>query len=164
MGIRLRTLWWVPVFCLAAGYISYYITIYLGHFFFTVKTVGADGVLELSTHPVRTPVWHVALFVLFLLVGGLRCFRSMSKAEIALSAAIAIAVKLALSAWLQTDFVQGNISLALALVRLLQWFTDFSSLLYRTVQSSEVSSILSSFAPLLFIPFGKNTGRPVSAA
>ena len=104
------------------------------------------------------------MFLLVLLIGGLWAFQSMTKAEIAASAAIAIAVKLALSAWLQTDDVQAGIPLALTLIKLLNWFSDFSVLLYWPGQNPEVSSLLSSLAPLLFIPFGRKTVRQTSPA
>lgn len=167
MGIRLRTLWRVPVFCLAAGYISFYITVCLGHFFYVVKTVGADGVLELSLHPVRLPVWHGALFVLFLLVGGLWCFRSMTKAEIALSAVIAVALYLAVT--IPELIVPGclyslSLSLTVTLMKLDKWTSGLYYLLYTVTGQIGLSAVVSSFAPLLFIPFGKNAGRPVSAA
>ena len=56
MKLRLNTLWRVPVFCFVFSWISYYLTIYIGGFFFTVKTIGADGITELSADPVRSAI------------------------------------------------------------------------------------------------------------
>ena len=94
MKLRFNTLWRVPVFCVVFSWISYYLTIYFGGFFFTVKTVGTDGITELSADPVRSAIFNGLLFLIVLLLGGLWAFRSMTKAEIGVSAAIASAVYL----------------------------------------------------------------------
>ena len=94
MTVRAKTLWRVPVFCTIASWLTYYITIYLGGFFFTVRTQGVDGTVEVSADPVRTAVFTGVLFLAILLAGGLWAFRSMTKAEIACSAAILSAIYL----------------------------------------------------------------------
>ena len=94
MKMRLRTLWRVPVYCLIASWISFYATVYLARFFFVVKSVGADGVTNVSADPVRSTIFHAVLFLAVLLIGGLWAFRSMTRAEIAVSAAIMTAVYL----------------------------------------------------------------------
>ena len=70
MKVRIQTLWKVPVYCAVASWISFYLTVYLGGFFFTVKTVGADGITQVSADPIRSAIFHAALFLIVLLVGG----------------------------------------------------------------------------------------------
>ena len=88
MTVRAKTLWRVPVFCTIASWLTYYITIYLGGFFFTVRTQGVDGTVEVSADPVRSAVFTGVLFLAILLAGGLWAFRSMTRREIAASAAL----------------------------------------------------------------------------
>ena len=88
MTIRPQTLWRVPVFCAVASAVSFFLTVYLGRFFFVVETTGADGVPVISADPLRSALFNGVLFVLVLLAGGLLVFRSMTRREIAASAAI----------------------------------------------------------------------------
>ena len=88
MTIRPQTLWRVPVFCAVASAVSFFLTVYLGRFFFVVETTGADGVPVISADPLRSALFNGVLFVLVLLAGGLLAFRSMTRREIAVSAAI----------------------------------------------------------------------------
>ena len=157
MKIRPNTLWKVPVYCAVASWISFYLTAYLGGFFFTVKTVDADGIIHLSTDPVRTVIFEVILFWVVLLVGGLWVFRTMTKAEIALSAGIASAMYLLIVlAQLFWDIpVQTNLFLAY----FQNWTGILASYLMKLTKVLPLSVIASSFAPLLFIPFGRKIHR-----
>lgn len=152
MHIRLRTLWRVPVFCLISSYVSFYVTVYLGGAFFTVRTVGADGVTNVSADPVRAAIFDGALFLIVLALGGLWAFRTMTRAEIAVSAGIISVVYLAV------------VVLALAVptfpipfvVQMVMLFNGaVSSWLLRLTDHRVFSMIAACFTPLLFIPFGR---------
>lgn len=154
MKIRVKTLWRVPVFCLAASWASFWITVYLGGFFFSTRTTNADGIIEASVDPVRSLIFSGVLFLIALLVGGLWCFRSMTKAEIAVSAAIISVIYLAV-VLLQLLWTGFPVQLSLKLARF-QDFTSFlASCLFKMTGLFEFSVITASFAPFLFIPFGK---------
>ena len=84
----MKKLWRVPVLCLVGSWVAFYLTVYLGRFFFVVKTVGENGNMIVSADPVRSSIFHWVLFLLILVVGGILFLRSMTKKEIALSAAI----------------------------------------------------------------------------
>lgn len=156
MKLRVNTLWHVPVFSLLAGIVCYYLTVYLS-VFYTVKTVGEDGTINLSVDPVRSAIFQAVLFVAGLLVGGLLLFRSMSKTEITLSAAIAVALQAALSGLLYVA-AQFAPTLVNWLLPLTQWTGALGSVLTRITQVPAVSWI-GLLAPLLFVPFGKGSGR-----
>ena len=161
MNIRLNTLWRVPVFCLAAGWLTFYITIYMG-WFYVVKTTGPDGVVDVSIDPIRSTFLDAALFVLVLLIGGLWLFRSMTKAEIAVSAAIAAALYLAVTIpelITPNCFFNFSPSLSVTLMELQEWRTIISSFLWDLTNQIEISAVLSCFAPFLFVPFGKRAVR-----
>ena len=95
MNVRVNTLWRVPVFYLCASWISFYLTVYLG-FLYLVKTTGADGVTEVSVDPIRSTIFDLVLLLAVLLLGGLWAFRSMTRREIAASAALLILPMLAI--------------------------------------------------------------------
>ena len=154
MKVRIQTLWKVPVYCAVASWISFYLTVYLGGFFFTVKTVGADGVIQVSVDPIRSIVFNAALFLIVLLVGGLWAFRSMSKAEIAVSSTIASTIYL-LIVLAQLFISSFPLSLSVTLAYIQNWTSTVSSFLLKLTDNLTASVILSSFAPLLFIPFGR---------
>ena len=154
MKVRIQTLWKVPVYCAVASWISFYLTVYLGGFFFTVKTVGADGVTQVSADPIRSAIFNATLFLIVLLVGGLWAFRSMSKAEIAASSAITSGIYL-LIALVQLYIPSFPLSLSVTLAYIQNWISIVSSFILKLTANFTVSVILSSFAPLLFILFGR---------
>ena len=39
MKLQVKTLWKIPVYCVVASWISFYITVYLGQLFFVVKEI-----------------------------------------------------------------------------------------------------------------------------
>ena len=154
MKVRIQMLWKVPVYCAVASWISFYLTVYLGGFFFTVKTVGADGVTQVSADPIRSAIFNALLFLVVLLVGGLWAFRSMSKAEIAVSSTIASTIYL-LIVLAQLFISSFPLSLSVTLAYIQNWTSTVSSFLLKLTDNLTVSVILSSFAPMLFIPFGR---------
>lgn len=156
MHIRLHTLWRVPVFCLISSYVSFYVTVYLGSAFFVVRTMGADGVTNVSADPVRSAIFDGALFLIVLALGGLWAFRSMTRAEIALSAGIISAVYLIVVV-LQLTVPSFPLSLSMQLAKFFNWTGTVSSWLLRLTDHFAFSTIAACFAPLLFIPFGRKT-------
>ncbi len=156
MKVRIQTLWKVPVYCAAASWVSFYLTVYLGRYFFIVKTVGADGMTQVSIDPFRSAIFYAACFLIVLLVGGLWVFRSMSKAEIRISAGIAAGIYLIMVlAQLYIPNFPPSLSMPLAYIQ--NWTGMLSSFLMELTDNVTISAILSSFAPLLFIPFGQKS-------
>ena len=146
MNLRPRTLWRVPVFCLISGIVSYYLTVYVG---------GGTGFV--ST-PLRAFLFSGILFLLILFAGGLWFFRSMTKAEIAVSAGIASAIFLAIAlAQLYLPGFPLTLSFRLAIIQ--NWIATMASLFQKITGRFTLSVILSNFTPLLFIPFGKTPKR-----
>ncbi len=123
-----------------------------------VKTVGADGMTQVSVDPVRSAIFDVVMFLSVLLIGGLWVFRSMRKSEIAVSAGIIAGIYL-LGILAQLWIPNFPVALSMGLAYSRTWVGTLSSLMLRLLDHLNVSLILSSFAPLLFIPFGrkKNT-------
>ena len=152
MKLRPGTLWRVPVFCIIASWLSYYITIY-GGFFYVVRTTGADGAVEVSVDPLRSTLFQGVLFLAILLLGGLWAFRSMTKLEIAASAALISAVYLVVLL-LQLYLPGFPPALSVWLAPFQNWKGIFSSLLLRFI-NFHLALAASAFAPFLFVPFGR---------
>ena len=152
MKLQATNLWKVPVYCAVASWISFYATVYLGRFFFVVQEMGNDGVIQVSADPIRSAIFNGVLFLIVLFVGGLWAFRNMTKNEIALSAAIMTAVYLLL------DLVQimaPNYSTSFFFAYIQNWTATPASFLFSLTDNLIISSIISSFSPLLFILFGR---------
>lgn len=156
MKVRKQTLWKVPVCCAVGSCISAVLSLSLGRFFFLVRTVGADTV-QISVDPVRQAIFHTVLFLMILLLGGLWLRRSMTKAEIAVSAGITAGIYLLITL-AQLCIPAFPISVSAALAYIQDWPGAVSLLLMLLTDNPAVSVILSSFAPLLFIPFGQKSG------
>lgn len=156
MTIRPQTLWRVPVFCAAASAVTFYLTVYLGRFFFVVETTGADGVPVISADPLRSALFNGVLFVLVLLAGGLLAFRSMTRREIAASAALFAGIDLVLC--LIQLLAPDLLSPLLVPVALIQnWTAVPTSALYHLTGHLPVSALAACFSPFLFVPFGKRS-------
>ena len=52
--MRVRTLWRVPVFCLLASLLSYWLTVFAGPLFYVKRVVNPDGSIEVSADPLRS--------------------------------------------------------------------------------------------------------------
>lgn len=153
MKVRKRMLWKVPAFCLAASWLSYYLTIYLGHFVFVVMETGADGTVRVSVDPLRSFLFHGVLLLAIVLAGGLWFFRGMTRKEIALSAGILTAMYLAVTL---AELVPGfPLEWSVRLVPFYNWTAPLSSLLFRLTGQLTLSAVLTDFMPLLFPIFGK---------
>lgn len=72
--MRVRTLWRVPVFCLLASMLSYWLTVFAGPLFYVNRVANADGSIKVSVDPLRSTLLQIALFLLVLLLGGLWAF------------------------------------------------------------------------------------------
>ncbi len=152
--MRLNTLWRVPVFCIAASWISYYATSCLGGLFFAVQTAADDGTIHLSADPVRSAIFNGLLFLAVLLLGGLWAFRSMTKAEIAVSAAIASAFYFAITL-AQLCIPDFPLTLGFKLATIQNWTGTLASFLLKLTNHFPFSVLISNLAPFLFVPFGK---------
>ena len=154
MKMRVRTLWRVPVFCLLASLLSYWLTVFAGPLFYVKRVVNPDGSIEVSADPLRSTLLQIALFFLVLLLGGLWAFRSMTRREIACSAALLILPMLAIV--LAQLFLPGfPLKVSVFLSPFYNWSGSLSSLLMRCSLPLPVATIIAQFALLLFVPFGR---------
>ena len=154
----MKNLWKVPVLCLAGSWVGFYLSVYMQRFFFLVKTVGENGIPEISVDPVRSSIFSWVLFFLILVAGGLFLLRGMTKKEIALSADIISGVYLILTV-VQINFQLyfGNIN-GNALLSIFQtWPNTLTKILCQiTGNATILFTFLCCFSPFLFVFFGKS--------
>ena len=94
------------------------------------------------------------LFLAVLLLGGLWAFRSMTKCEIAVSAAIISVIYLAVT--LAQLYVPGfPLSVSVKLAVFQNWTGSLASILQKLTDNLLLGVFLSDLAPFLFVPFGK---------
>ena len=152
--MRVCTLWRVPVFCLFASLLSYWLTVFAGPLFYVNRVANADGSIEVSVDPLRGTLFKIVLFLLVLLLGGLWAFRSMTRREIACSAALLILPMLAVvlaQLWVPSFPLKVSVFLS----PFYNWSGSLSSLLMRCSLPLPAATIIAQFAPLLFVPFGR---------
>lgn len=118
-----------------------------------VRTTGADGAVEVSVDPLRSTLFQGVLFLAILLLGGLWAFRSMTKLEIAASAALISALYLVVIL-LQLYLPGFPPALSVWLAPFQNWKGILSSLLLRFM-NFHLALAASAFAPFLFVPFGR---------
>lgn len=158
MKIRVRTLWRVPVYCLIASSVSAFLTLRFGGLIYVKELVEANGVTQSVIDPVKNIIFNAVMFLLVLLVGGLLCFRSMTKKEIAVSTAITSALYLAivlLQLFLPNAANTMPASLLAAMMYIQNWTSILSSWIVQLTKQFTVAVIAASFAPMLFVPFGR---------
>lgn len=153
----MKSLWRVPVLCLAGSWIGFYLTVYMERFFFLVKNQGQNGIPEIYVDPVRSLIFNLVLFFLILFVGGIWFLRGMTKKEIALSAAITSGIYLVITVLqISVPMYFGNINGNMILAIFQNWPNTLISTLYRITDNFTILfTFLSCFSPFLFVFFGK---------
>ena len=153
----MKNLWRIPVLCLVGSWAGFYLTEYLGQFFFVVKTVGENGIPEISADPVRSSIFSLVLFFLILVVGGIWFLRSMTKKEIAQSAAIISGIYLILTV-VQMNFKMyfNNVNCNAILSIFQTWPDILTKILCQVTGNATIFfTFLCCFSPFLFVFFGK---------
>ncbi|WP_419503265.1 hypothetical protein [Candidatus Allofournierella excrementavium] len=137
-----------------ASLLSYWLTVFAGPLFYVSRAVNVDGSIEVSVDPLRSTLLQIALFLLVLLLGALWAFRSMTRREIACSAALLILPMLAIvlaQLWVPSFPLKVSVFLS----PFYNWSGSLSSLLMQCSLPLPVATIIAQFAPLLFVPFGR---------
>lgn len=151
MKIRKETLWRIPLYYLLASWISFYLLVWL-YSFCIVKTVGADGVTNVSTNPVATTLIGMAVLLSVLLIGGFWLCRTMTRREVVVSSGILSAVYFL---WVLSELVSPGWDAFLPGGSVMSLNAEVGSLLFRLTGQLELSALIASFTPMLFVLFGR---------
>ena len=158
MKLRPGTLWRVPVYCTVASLIVWYLTIYLGAHFFVVTAPGADGIPQISLDPLRSDLFDGAMFLIVFLLGGLWAFRSMTRAEIAVSAAILSAIYfVVVLGELYLSSFPPSFSIRFAMFT--TWKSFVSSIIFRLIDQPALAALIPQLSPFLFVLFGRRSAE-----
>lgn len=151
MKIRLHTLWKVPVFCICAGYLSFYLTVLIVSKFGIVTL--PDGSSTVSN--TFQTILEILLFIINLGLAYL-LVRNMTRKEIFWSATIIVVIQLIFQ--LIQLIVIGtslDIQLGLWLTYATEWCRIISYTCYLITKNAWIGGFLICFAPYIFVLFGK---------
>jgi hypothetical protein len=153
MGIKKKTLWRVPLFCILAGVVSFNAIVFLAGRLITVRL--PDG--SVTADHTRVLILYGAIFVATVMLGGLVFFRNMTRKEIFFSASIVVAFGLAtnLTQWALGLTTGRGAVFFLYASQIFEWSSVVPLLLYRLHQNLWLGACVGSLTPYLFIPFGK---------
>jgi len=147
MKIRIGQLWKVPLFCVAAGYISFYVYVFFVSRFGV--TVLPDG--SYTANQVVTTVCSLLLFGATLFAGN-RLFRNMTRKEVFLSATILVVFHLIVQTMqLLTASYDLNFSIGIYMTYANEWCRILSSLLFSLTKNAWIGAFAVCFAPYLFV-------------
>lgn len=147
MKLRIQNLWKVPAFCIAAGYISFYVYVFLVSRF-GIKVL-PDG--SYTTNQISTTVFSLLLFAATLYVGN-RLFCSMTRKEIFYSATILVVIHLIVQTLqLVSNHYDLTFSIGLYMSYANEWCSIISTLLYWATKNPWIGAFVVCFAPYLFV-------------
>lgn len=154
MSIRKNTIWTVPLFCIAAGVIAFFLIAY-GFGRFAIVTL-PDGTLASDTR--RVLLLYGFVLAASLIIGGMRLFSRMTRAEIALSATIVAVFQLIITLIVQFVPLSGTVATTFSYLGMISEWSSFIPLLVLELTGNVFfSALVGVFTPYLFVPFGKKT-------
>ncbi len=147
MKVRIGQLWKVPVFCLAAGYISFYVYVFLVSRF-GVKTL-SDG--SYTANQIVTTTVSFLLFAATLFVGS-RLFRGMTRKEIFLSATVPVVFHLIVQTMqLLSSNYDFTFSIGIYMTYANEWCRIISQFFHALTKNIWIGAFVICFAPYLFV-------------
>ena len=152
--MRKNTLFTVPLFCIAAGFASFYLIVYAVGRFAVVKA--PDGSISADTG--RELLIYGCVFAASLIIGGLLLFSRLTKKEIAVSATIMVVYELVIILLQTILSPTGSLAVTFAYLGMVgEWSTFVPLILYHLTGSLLPSAALGAFTPYIFILFGKKS-------
>ncbi|WP_312048108.1 hypothetical protein [Anaerotignum sp.] len=148
-----KIFWKVPLFCIAAGVIAFYVEVFLMIRFVIVKL--PDGTIK--TDNTRELIIYGSIFIVTLIVGGMIFFRNMTRKEIFFSASIIVAIGLImdLTQWAFNLTTGPGAVFFIYASQIFEWSSIVPQLFHRVNENLWFASVIGSLTPYLFIPFGK---------
>jgi len=147
MKVRIGQLWKVPLFCLAAGYLSFYVYVFFISRFGV--TVLPDG--SYTTNQLVTTLFSFLLFGGTLFTGHY-LFRNMTRKEVFLSASILVVFHLIVQT---LQLVSSNYDLTfrigLYMTYATEWCRIISILIHSVTNNVWIGAFVICFAPYLFV-------------
>jgi len=152
MKEMVKRIWWkVPLYCVIAGFISWYLMVgYIGRLAI-VKL--PDGTITSNNN-----IWMLLsgiLFVVVLLLGGLLFFRKMTRKELLYSATVMFVLNAIMGI---VSYLLPSSSITFFFVEIAEWYSFIPQLFYKLGGTSAIAwvgSVVGWASVYLFVPFGK---------
>lgn len=154
MKNRKKTLWRVVLYFPVASLISGYLRVALSSFYMHRMT-NPDGTLSAVVNPLKEGLVNGCLLLVVILIGGIVFFRTMSRKEIARSAAILTAIEVIL---VLLEQVAPNFIRAIFIGPLWMMFSLFSmvaSYIAKVLPVPMLPHLIAALTPMVFVLFGK---------
>lgn len=158
MNIRKSTLWRVPLYCIIAGKISFYLIIYFVSKFAVIKTPTDTGTITVTIDDAKVLLFYGIIFVVSILAGRF-FFHTMTRKEIFLSSTIIVVFYMIITV---IQFIMGNITGSFAILfmylsQTFEWSTFISQLFLKIggMQFQWIATFFQNLMPYLFVFFGK---------
>lgn len=150
--MRKNTFWTVPLYCIAAGLVAFFLIVFgVGRF---AVVTGPDG--SVSSDEGRVLLIYGLVMAATLIIGGPQFFVKLTRKEIFISASVTVAVDLILLLVQELFHPTGSMAATLGYLGLIsEWSTFVPLLLSRVTDSYLLCSIVGALAPYLFVLFGK---------
>ncbi len=153
MNIRKKTLWWLPVYYLAASAVGEYLLIFLKAHLAMTRTVDSAGVADVAVNTPLSAAISLAIPAAVLLLGGFTLCRKLTRKEVALSAGILSALSLLL---LLSELLFPGWDAQIGFIYALDAMNiEVAGLLELLLGLPTVAALIGCFTPMLFIPFGR---------
>lgn len=151
MKETMKKSWWqVTIHCVVAGWISYWLEIYIGSRFLMTKL--PDGTV--TTNDALWMVMSAIIFLATLAIGGFLFFRRMRRQEVFCSASVMVAFNII--GGLIAHFFQRSITpFTMFFAEISTWKGFIDQLLYDIGLNQWIIFIISGVVPYLFVLFGK---------
>jgi len=152
MKEMVKRVWWkVPLYCVIAGFISWYLMVgYIGRLAI-VKL--PDGTITSNNN-----IWMLLsgiLFVVVLLLGGLLFFRKMTRKELLYSATVMFVLNAIMGI---VSYLLPSSSITFFFVEIAEWYSFIPQLFYKLGGTSAIAwigSVVGWATVYLFVLFGK---------
>lgn len=155
MSSRKNDLWKVPLYCMIAGIVSFYLIVYVfGRF--TIVTL-PDGTI--TSDNTRILIVYGGVFVATVLVGGMFFLRKMTRKEIFFSATIIVVFQMIISLiqWILGG-TTGQLGVTfMYLSRIYEWCGGISQLILTMTGNLWLGIFIQNLMPYLFIAFGQRS-------
>ena len=150
MNFEKNTLWKVPVYCLLAGVVSFYASLFI---FTNIIYKNLDYISKLVSYSV-----YLAIFAVALVVGGKIFLKGMTKKEIFFSASVIICFMEFINI---LEFIFNipqpfGTTFSIYISMAFQWTSIISKCIFDATENIYISAFVSSLAPYLFVIFGRN--------
>ncbi len=150
--MRKNTLFTVPLFCVAASLLTFFVVAFgVGRF---AVVTGPDG--SVSSDEGRVLLIYGCVFAAGLIIGGAYLFSRLTRKEICVSATVMVVYQLVIILLNTVLAPNGRLAMTFYYLSMAgEWCSFVPLVLYRLTGSLILSDVLGAFTPYVLVLFGK---------